>query len=92
VVQKVLFPDNQLGLLGRAPFLPHDFLQIIRDRSDTMTNTTETPATPQKPDGILTTQTDNQTFIIEVFFDHDSKETFQDKLLRSILAEESATG
>jgi hypothetical protein len=57
-----------------------------------MTNTTETPTTPPKPDGILTTQTDNQTFIIEVFFNHDSKETFQDKLLRVILAEESATG
>jgi hypothetical protein len=57
-----------------------------------MTNTTETPETPQKPDGILTTRTDNQTFIIEVFFDHDSKETFQDKLLRVILSEESATG
>ena len=55
-----------------------------------MTNITTqstTPTAPSKPDGTLTTQIDNQTFIIEVFFDHDSKETFQDKLLRVILAD-----
>jgi len=40
-----------------------------------------------KPDGTLTTQINNQTFIIEVYFDHDSKATFQDKLLRVILAD-----
>ena len=43
--------------------------------------------TPRKPDGTITTQINNQTFIIEVFFNHDSKETFQDKLLRVILAD-----
>jgi hypothetical protein len=32
-------------------------------------------------------QINNQTLIIEVFFNHDSKETFQDKLLRVILAD-----
>jgi len=42
---------------------------------------------PQKPDGTLTTQTENQTLIMQVFFNHDSKETFQDKLLKVILAE-----
>jgi hypothetical protein len=41
----------------------------------------------QKPDGIMTTQINNQTFVTEVFFDHESIETFQDKLLRVILAE-----
>ena len=51
----------------------------------TQTSTTETPRTP---DGTLTTQIDNQTFTIEVFFNHNSTETFQDKLLRVILAEE----
>ena len=55
-----------------------------------MTKPTETstkPTAPRKPDGMLTTQINNQTYIIEVFFDHDSKETFQDKLLRVILAD-----
>jgi predicted Rdx family selenoprotein len=57
-----------------------------------MTNTVETAQTPQAPrkaDGTLTTQVDNQTFIFEVFFNHESKETFQDKLLRVVLAEET---
>jgi len=47
--------------------------------------------TPRKPDGTITTQINSQTFIIKVFFNHDSKETFNDKLLRVILAEESAS-
>jgi len=45
-------------------------------------------AEQKKPDGTLTMQTNNQTFIMQVFFNHDSKETFQDKLLKVILAEE----
>ena len=45
-----------------------------------MTNKTETPAAPSKPDGKIITQINNQTFINEVYFDHNSKETFQDKL------------
>ena len=55
-----------------------------------MRNTRETPTmqtTPRKPDGTLTTQISNQTFIIEVFFDHNSKETFQDKLLRVMITD-----
>ena len=46
-----------------------------------MTETPETPTsyTPRKPDGIMTTQINNQAFIIELFFNHDGKETFQDK-------------
>ena len=52
-----------------------------------MMNTTNAPAGQKKPDGTLTTQTENQTFIMQVFFNHDSKETFQDKLLKVILAE-----
>ena len=46
-----------------------------------------TPTVPRKPDGTLITQINNQTFIIEVYFDHDSKETFQDKLLRAMLTD-----
>ena len=52
-----------------------------------MMNTTNTPTGQKKPDGTLTTQTENQTIIMQVFFNHDSKETFQDKLLKVILAE-----
>ena len=50
-------------------------------------NTTNAPTGQTKPDGTLTTQTKNQAFIMQVFFNHDSKETFQDKLLKVILAE-----
>ena len=41
-----------------------------------MTKTHETPDTPRKPDGVLTTQKGNLTLITEVFFNHDSKATF----------------
>jgi hypothetical protein len=44
------------------------------------------------PDGTLVMQNNNQTFVMEVFFNRDSKETFQDKLLRVILADETRTG
>ena len=52
-----------------------------------MMNTANAPTVQRKPDGTLTMQTENQTFIMQVFFNHDSKETFQDKLLKVILAE-----
>jgi hypothetical protein len=49
-----------------------------------MTKTPETPTAPQKPDGIITTQINNQTIVVELFFNHVSKETFQDKLLKIV--------
>ena len=49
-----------------------------------ITATTE----PRPPDGTLHTNIDNQPFIVEVFFNPNATETFQDKLLRVILAEE----
>ena len=52
-----------------------------------MTNTTKAPTGKRKPDGTLTKQTEKQTYVMQVFFNHDSKETFQDKLLKVILAE-----
>ncbi len=58
-----------------------------------MIKATEPPATPtipRKPDGIITTQIKGQTFITEIFFNHNSKETFGDKLLRVISAEKIA--
>lgn len=49
-----------------------------------MTKTPKTPTTPKKPDGIITTQIKSQTIVAELFFNHDSKETFQDKLLKIV--------
>lgn len=54
-----------------------------------MTKNTETPDAPRKPDGILTTRINNQIFITEIFFNHDSADTFQDKLLKVIATEET---
>ena len=55
-----------------------------------MTNKPETPTpdTPRKADGYITTQINNRPLIIGLYFNHDSKDTFQDKLLRVVLAEE----
>lgn len=55
-----------------------------------MTKATEGQTTPRKPDGVLTTQKGNLTLITEIFFNHDSKATFQDKLMKVIAAEETA--
>ena len=52
-----------------------------------MTKPIEAQAATRKPDGVLTTHTDSLTIITEVFFNHDSKETFQDKLIKAVLAD-----
>ena len=52
-----------------------------------MTEEPKTTDTPRKPDGIITTQANNQTFVVELFFNHSSTETFRDKLLKMTLAE-----
>ena len=36
----------------------------------------------QKPDGILTKNTNGKTIVTEISFDKNSKETFQDKLFK----------
>ena len=54
-----------------------------------MTKTTETPDAPRKPDGILTKKNGEKTFVTELYFDHDSKDTFQDKLLKVIRSEQA---
>jgi len=59
-------------------------------KGDFMTKTKETQTAPRKHDNTLTMQTDNQIFTFELFFNHNSKETFQDKLMRVILAENLA--
>ena len=54
-----------------------------------MTETRETPTTPRKPDGIITTQRDGQTIVAELFFNPDSKETFRDRILKMILVDKT---
>ena len=57
-----------------------------------MTKTTELQAPSLKEaDGTFSTQINNQIIIMHVFFNHNSTETFQDKLLRVILAERMAS-
>jgi len=51
-----------------------------------MLKTTEEVNVPSTPDGTLTGHTNNRIIVMQIFFNHDSKETFEDKLLRIILA------
>ena len=44
---------------------------------------------PRKPDGVLTRKFGAKTFIAEIFFNHSSKDTFQDKLLKAIRSEKT---
>lgn len=45
-------------------------------------------STPRKPDGILTKKIREKTFVTEIYFDKKSKDTFQDRLLKVVQAEE----
>ncbi len=45
---------------------------------------TEEQSQQQKPDGILTKKINRKTFVTEIYFDKNSKETFQDKMLKVI--------
>ena len=49
----------------------------------------EQNGTPQSPDSVITTQRDGQTIVAELFFNHSGTETFRDKLLKVILADNS---
>ena len=44
--------------------------------------------TTKKPDGTFVQTLDRQTFIVDIFFNHNTQETFEDKFLRVILTEE----
>jgi len=46
-----------------------------------------TPTPPTKPDGIITTQRNGQAIVAELFFNPNGTETFSDKLLKMILAD-----
>jgi|LSQX01.2.fsa_nt_gb hypothetical protein len=51
---------------------------------------TKEQTAPRKPDGVLTMKIGKQAFVTEVFFDHDSKDTFQDKLIKTIRSEQES--
>ena len=42
----------------------------------------------QKPDGILKKKMNGKTFVTEIYFDKNSKDTFQDKLLKVVKSEQ----
>jgi len=48
----------------------------------------EQSITTNKPDGTFVQKLGKQTFIVDIFFNHNAKETLEDKFLRVILAEE----
>ena len=50
--------------------------------------TSEERAIPRKPDGILTKKMSGKTFVTEIYFDKNSKDTFQDKLLKVVKSEQ----
>ena len=91
ISKKVKTGIKTKGTSGKpiATEAPYGYMKAP-DNKECMTKTAETPDTPRKPDGVLTTQKGNLTLITEIFFNHDSKATFQDKLLRVIAAEETA--
>ena len=59
----------------------------MTDTTEVQTEKEQTP--PRKPDGILTNKNGEKTFVTELYFDHDSKDTFQDKLLKVIRSEQA---
>lgn len=43
---------------------------------------------PSKPDGILTKKINGKTFVTEIYFDKNSKDTFQDKLFKAVYSKQ----
>ena len=54
------------------------------EKTDIKEIQTEEQPQYQKPDGILTKKINGKTFVTEIYFDKNSKETFQDKLFKVI--------
>lgn len=50
--------------------------------------TSEERATPQKPNGIMIKKINGKTFVTEIYFNKNSKDTFQDKLLKVVQSEQ----
>ena len=47
------------------------------------------PRYTEKPNGKFVYKIDKQTFKVSIYFNQNSKETLQDKLLRAILADQA---
>ena len=58
------------------------------EKTDIKEIQTEEQAQHQKPDGILTKKINGKTFVTEIYFDKNSKDTFQDKLLKILQSEQ----
>ena len=54
------------------------------EKTDIKEIQTEEQSQHQKPDGILTKKINRKTFVTEICFDKNSKETLQDKMLKVI--------
>ena len=54
------------------------------EKTDIKEIQTEEQSQHQKPDGILTKKINRKIFVTEIYFDKNSKETFQDKMLKVI--------
>lgn len=61
------------------------------EKTDIKEIQTEEQTQHQKPDGILTKKINGKTFVIEIYFDKKSKETFQDKLFKVIQSKENSS-
>ena len=57
------------------------------EKTDIKEIQTEEQSQHKKPDGILTKKINGKTFVTEIYFDKNSKETFQDKLLKIVQSE-----
>ena len=57
---------------------------VENEKTDIKEIQAEEQSPHQKPDGILTKKINGKTFVIEIYFDKKSKETFQDKLFKVI--------
>ena len=54
------------------------------EKTDIKEKDTEEQPQHRKSDGILTKKIKDKTFVMEIYFDKNSKETFQDKLFKVI--------
>jgi len=54
-----------------------------------MAEKTKPQTTSNLQDGRLVINNDNQTMTMQIYFNHSSKQTFEDKLISVVLAEEA---
>ncbi|SHF19097.1 Transposon-encoded protein TnpW [Tissierella praeacuta DSM 18095] len=64
----------------------------MTERTEEHTNETQTTkeqTTPRKPNATMIKKIKGKTFVTEIFFDLNSKDTFQDKLIKVIHLEQN---